>query len=169
MEKNITGQGVTIAVIDTGCETKHMDLKDQIIGGRNFTKEDNSNPDIFEDYNGHGTHVCGTIAAKGDNLGLIGVAPEAKLLILKVLDKDGSGDLNGLIKAIKYAVEKKVDIISMSLGTSANIKELYEAIKLAVQSEIELYAQLIKNTIELNMKRTIQGNGMLKLNFKSYK
>ncbi len=63
----------------------------RIIGGRNFTDDDNSNPNIYEDYQGHGTHVAGTIAANNDKVGITGVAPGAKLLILKALNKNGSG------------------------------------------------------------------------------
>lgn len=134
--KGITGKGVKIAVIDTGCDTKHADLVGQIIGGRNFTTEDNSNPNIYEDYNGHGTHVCGTIAAKSNNIGLIGVAPDAKLLVLKVLTKNGTGTVTSVINAINYAVSQKVNIISMSLGAPTNVPELYTAVKTAVDNNI---------------------------------
>lgn len=126
------GKGITVAVLDTGCDTDHPDLKDRIIGGRNFTKDDGGNPKIFEDYNGHGTHVAGTIAASLNNNGVAGVAPEANLLILKVLGKDGSGQYDWIINAIRYAIEQKVDIISMSLGGPSDIKELHDAIKEAV-------------------------------------
>src|SRR5574342_1280611 len=110
------GQGITIAILDTGCDQTHPDLKDRIIGGRNFTDDDRSNPDIFNDYNGHGTHVSGTIAATENHAGVIGVAPEAGLLIVKVLNKAGSGKYEWIIKGIHYAIEQQADIISMSLG-----------------------------------------------------
>ncbi|MCY7735602.1 S8 family serine peptidase, partial [Bacillus safensis] len=79
------GKGITIAVLDTGCDTEHPDLKDQIIGGKNFTDDDDGDAENVKDYNGHGTHVAGTIAATDQNGGILGVAPEAKLLIVKVL------------------------------------------------------------------------------------
>ena len=85
------GKGITVAVLDTGCDRNHSDLQEQIIGGRNFTDDDGNNPEIFLDYNGHGTHVAGTIAARQNDNGVIGVAPEASLLIVKVLNKEGSG------------------------------------------------------------------------------
>lgn len=135
-KNNFKGKGITIAVIDTGCATKHPDLVGQIIGGRNFTEEDKANPDIYEDYNGHGTHVCGTIAARAQNSGLVGVAPEAKLLILKVLNKNGSGNLQNLINAVEYAITQKVDIISMSLGGPSDLPQLHDAIKLATEKNI---------------------------------
>ena len=132
----ITGKGVKIAVIDSGCDITHKDLQTRIIGGRNFTTEDNKNIDKYQDYNGHGTHVCGTIAASNNNYGVIGVAPDAKLLILKALDKNGSGSMKGIIDAINFAISQRVDIISMSLGTSEDVPQLHQAIKKVVDSNI---------------------------------
>ncbi|MFJ5716363.1 S8 family peptidase [Neobacillus sp. NPDC093127] len=130
------GKGITIAILDTGCESSHPDLKDRIIGGRNFTKDDRSDQTNYRDYNGHGTHVAGTMAATANNLGVVGVAPEANLLIVKVLDKHGSGQYEWIINGIYYAIEQQVDIISMSLGGPADVLELHEAIKKAVASGI---------------------------------
>ncbi|WHY88472.1 S8 family peptidase [Neobacillus novalis] len=130
------GKGITIAILDTGCESSHPDLKDRIIGGRNFTKDDRSDQTNYRDYNGHGTHVAGTIAATANDLGVVGVAPEANLLIVKVLDKHGSGQYEWIINGIYYAIEQQVDIISMSLGGPADVPELHEAIKKAVESGI---------------------------------
>lgn len=130
------GNGVTVAILDTGCDLNHPDLKEQIAGGRNFTDDDHGNPDVYMDYNGHGTHVAGTIAASQNNYGVIGVAPEAKLLILKVLDKNGSGRYEWIINGIHYAIEQKVDIISMSLGGPVDVPELHEAIQKAVSNNI---------------------------------
>lgn len=134
--RGFTGKNVKIAVIDSGCDTTHKDLQKNIIGGRNFTIEDNKNINKYKDYNGHGTHVCGTIAASNNNYGLIGVAPDAQLLILKALDKNGSGTMKGIIDAINFAINENVDIISMSLGTSTDIPQLHQAIKKAVDSNI---------------------------------
>ncbi|MDF2788697.1 MAG: in-like serine protease, partial [Neobacillus sp.] len=130
------GKGITVAILDTGCDVTHPDLSERIIGGRNFTDDDNGNPDVYTDYNGHGTHVAGTIAATQNNNGVIGVAPEASLLILKVLDKNGSGKYDWIINGINYAVEQKVDIISMSLGGSEDVPELHQAIQNAIDNQI---------------------------------
>ncbi|MGL5693175.1 MAG: S8 family peptidase, partial [Peptostreptococcaceae bacterium] len=135
-KEGYTGKGVTIAIIDTGCDKTHPNLEGRIIEGRNFTSDDNSNPNIFNDYQGHGTHVAGTIAAKKGSTGVVGVAPEANLIILKALDKTGGGKVEWIINAIDYAISKKVDIISMSLGASKSIPQLYDAIKRAVSKEI---------------------------------
>lgn len=130
------GKGITVAILDTGCDTTHPDLKERIVGGRNFTNDDGGNLDVYEDYNGHGTHVAGTIAAIQSNTGVVGVAPEANLLIIKVLDQNGSGQYEWIINGINYAIEQKADIISMSLGGPEDVPELHEAIQKAVTNNI---------------------------------
>lgn len=134
--KGNKGKGVTIAIIDSGCDCNHPDLKDRIIGKKNFTTDDNGDENIVTDYVGHGTHVAGTIAASENGSGVIGVAPEANLLILKALDNKGSGSYQWIINAINYAIDEKVHIISMSLGGEADIPELHAAVKRAVENNI---------------------------------
>ncbi|MDR6123453.1 major intracellular serine protease [Bacillus sp. SLBN-46] len=130
------GKGVTIAILDTGCDLTHPDLRERIIGGRNFTRDDKGIKEVFRDYNGHGTHVAGTMAATINQKGVVGVAPEANLLIVKVLDRNGSGQYEWIINGIYYAIEQKVDIISMSLGGPEDVPELHEAIQKAVENNI---------------------------------
>ncbi|MDF2646948.1 MAG: in-like serine protease [Paenibacillus sp.] len=130
------GKGITVAILDTGCDITHPDLKERIVGGINFTNDDEGKTDVYKDYNGHGTHVAGTIAATKNNNGVVGVAPEANLLIIKVLDKDGSGQYEWIINGINYAIEQKADIISMSLGGPENLPALHEAIQKAVAANI---------------------------------
>ena len=129
------GEGINIAIIDSGCDIEHINLKDNIVGVRNFTDEDNKNQNIVVDRVGHGTHVTGIIAANGEN-GIVGVAPKANIYVLKAINRSGTGKLSWVINAINYAVEKKVDIISMSLGMSANNEKLERAVKEAVNKNI---------------------------------
>ena len=103
---------------------------------RNFTDEDKKNPNIVIDRVGHGTHVAGIVASNGNNNSMVGVAPWANLYILKAIDSSGSGKATWVINAINYAVEKKVDIISMSLGTSKDDPKMEKAIKNAINNNI---------------------------------
>ncbi|MGM0877543.1 MAG: S8 family peptidase [Bacillota bacterium] len=143
-EESNQGEGIVIAVIDTGVDTDHPDLKDQIIGGRNFTTDHKGDPDVFEDNNGHGTHVSGTIAASLNKEGVVGVAPKAKILSLKVLSEEGSGDYEWIINAINYAVDwrgpqnERVRVISMSLGGPEDVPELHKAIQNAVNNGVSV-------------------------------
>lgn len=134
------GEGVVIAILDTGIDANHPDLREQIIGGRNFTTE--GSPEDFHDGNGHGTHVAGTIGAAENDGGVIGMAPSCKLLILKVLDSNGSGSYEGIINGINYATSwrgengERVRIMNMSLGGSEHVQELYDAIENAINNDI---------------------------------
>lgn len=129
------GQGIVVAILDTGIDQTHPDLKDRIIDGRNFTGE--GSPEDFTDRNGHGTHVAGIIGASEEGSGVIGVAPEVKFLIVKVLGTDGSGSYEGIINGIDYATNwqgangEKVRVMNMSLGGSEDVPEMYDAIKRA--------------------------------------
>jgi major intracellular serine protease len=128
-EQGEKGEGIVVAVCDTGIDMNHPDLKANIIDGRNFTQE--GRKEYFADGNGHGTHVAGTIAANGS---IKGVAPEAKILVCKVLDSEGGGSYYSIIEGIKYATNwkgengEKVRIINMSLGGSYDDPKLEKAI-----------------------------------------
>jgi major intracellular serine protease len=133
------GEGIVVAVLDTGCDLKHPELKNRIIGGRNFVS---GKPDDYSDAHYHGTHVAGTIAAALNYAGVAGVAPNVKLLICRVLDKNGSGTYKGIIDAINFAVDwrgpagEQVRVISMSLGGPSDVKELHESIQQAVAKDV---------------------------------
>ena len=145
-EQTKQGEGITIAIIDTGAEKEHPNLKRNIIGGYNFTKDDNGDPTIFKDYRGHGTHVAGIIASCEceNGKGVIGVAPKSNLLILKAIDKYGVGSYKNLINAISYAIDwegpngEKVNVINMSLGGPTPNEDLHRVIKKARQKGIVL-------------------------------
>ncbi len=138
------GENIVVAVIDTGCQPDHPDLMGQIIGGYNFTGDYNGNPANFADNNGHGTHVCGTIAAAENGFGVVGAAPKAKLLVLKALTGSGEGTADNITSAIHYAINwtgpqgEKVRVISMSLGGPDDDPALHSSIRNAVQANISV-------------------------------
>jgi subtilisin family serine protease len=123
-----TGAGVTIAVIDTGIDSNHPDLADNILGGMNYIRKGRKyDPNKWEDDNGHGTHVAGTIAGIDNTIGVIGVAPEAGLYAVKVLDRNGNGNLDNVVSGIRWAIAQDVDIITMSLRTLSHYPEFQDA------------------------------------------
>ena len=126
------GEGVKVAIIDTGCDISHPDLKDRIIDVRNFTDDDKGAINNVTDYVTHGTATASVIASSGK---IIGVAPKCNLLILKALTRTG-GKISWVTEAIKYATQQNVDIINMSLGCTQSNPEMYEAIKRAIDKDI---------------------------------
>jgi serine protease len=108
-----TGKGAVVAVIDTGVQADHPDLAGRLLAGKDFVDDD----DTPQDGNGHGTHVSGIIAADaGNGIGVESVAPDAKILPVRVLGDDGSGDIANIAKGIDYATEQGADVINLSLG-----------------------------------------------------
>ncbi|MDQ7723547.1 S8 family peptidase [Bacillus inaquosorum] len=140
-EKSVKGKGVNIAIIDTGCDIEHQDLKKNIIGVYNFTSDDNGNPNNVTDYSGHGTHVSGIIGNQ-NKMNLIGIAPESNLLILKVINKSGTAYTKILIEAIEYALKwrgpdnSKIDIINLSLGTNKDNPKLQQVINYGIKNNV---------------------------------
>lgn len=110
------GKAIKVAVLDTGIDGDHPDLAPNFRGGRSFVDSESST----RDYNSHGTHCAGTIAAALNDIGVVGVAPCAYLYAVKVLDKSGSGAWSNLIAGIDWAANKKgMHVLSMSLGASS--------------------------------------------------
>lgn len=108
------GTGVKVAVLDSGIDLTHPDLKDKVVESRNFTAEAS-----VTDLNGHGTHVASTIVGSGAASGgtYKGVAPGAELLVGKVLNKSGQGSTSAVIGAMEWAARGGADLVSMSLGS----------------------------------------------------
>ena len=107
------GKGVKIAVLDTGVDATHPDLKDQVIESKNFTSAADAT-----DHFGHGTHVASIAAGTGakSHGKYTGVAPGAKILNGKVLDDTGSGDDSGILAGMEWAAAQGADIVNLSLG-----------------------------------------------------
>jgi subtilisin len=132
------GARVKIAVIDTGIDSTHPDLKANVAGGWNAT--DAVNPGNFMDDQGHGTHVSGTIAAVGITGGVVGVAPQASLYGVKVLDKDGNGTISDVIAGIDWAVKNHMDVVNMSLGADSGSDALHQEVQAAVNAGVVIVA-----------------------------
>lgn len=115
-----TGNGITIAVIDTGIDISHPEIKDHIVEGYNFC--DNTT-DVFDEEDAmsraHGTHIAGIIAK---------AAPNAKIMPLQVFD-NGEAYTSNIIRAIEYAKEHGADIVNMSFGSSEGNLALHQAME----------------------------------------
>jgi len=117
-----TGKGIIIGVLDTGVRWSHDDLKDHMweggtlypYHGWNFVSDNNSPADD----NGHGTHVAGTIAGDGTAGTQTGVAPDAQIMVLKVLNSAGSGSIVDMARAIQFAIDHNTDAVNLSMGAA---------------------------------------------------
>ena len=121
--------GLGIAVIDTGIDLTHPDLN--VVASKSFVSRS------ANDDNGHGTHVAGTIAAKNNSIGVVGVVPGAPLWGIKVLDRNGSGQLSWIIAGIDHVAANSavIGVANMSLGgavPTSGTDSMHEAIKRAV-------------------------------------
>ena len=120
--RETVGAGVKVAVLDTGIDLDHPDLRDAIVSRKDFTG------DGIEDVNGHGTHCAGIIGARLNSVGFVGVAPKCELLIGKVLGNDDLGDFSWIADGVDWAVKQGANIISMSLGGPDSSNELYKSV-----------------------------------------
>ncbi|HLO86196.1 MAG TPA: S8 family serine peptidase [Nostocaceae cyanobacterium] len=147
--KGYTGQGVIVAVLDTGVDYNHPDLKDNIwlntkeiagngkdddgngfvddVYGWNFINSNNNTLDVY----GHGTHTSGTIAGVKNNFGVTGIAYNAKIMPVKVLDDSGSGSYSAIVNGIYYAVNNGAKVLNLSFGGNYEDSDLKAAVQYA--------------------------------------
>ncbi|HER07911.1 MAG TPA: S8 family peptidase [Bacteroides sp.] len=131
----VDGAGKTAWIIDTGIDTDHPDLNvDTDLGTSVFTRPPNN---TIEDGNGHGTHVAGTIAALHNEIGVVGVAAGATVVPVKVLGKNGSGSISGVIAGVDFVASNASpgDVANMSLGGPI-YQSLDDAVIAAAKKEI---------------------------------
>lgn len=131
-----SGEGVKVAIVDTGIDYGHPDLDDNYVGGYDFVNEDT---DPFDDH-AHGTLVAGVVAAEDNDSGVVGVAPRAQLYALKVLDDTGTGLSSDVMAALDWAVAHDMDVVNMSLGINGYSLGLDTAVGNAYQAGLVLVA-----------------------------
>jgi len=134
IQKGINGEGVKIAVIDTGVDFNHPDLigwgpEGKVVGGYNFIQDG----ELPMDNNGHGTQVAGVLAADGQKKG---ISPKAKILAYKVSEDGNAVSSDLIIKAIEKAIEDKADIINISLGVNKTNNQIDSAVTKALEKGI---------------------------------
>lgn len=131
-----TGYGVKVAVVDTGIDYTHPDLDANVAGCVTFVWRTTD----CRDDNGHGTHVAGTIAAENNGIGVVGVAPNASLYGVKVLDRTGSGYVSDVIAGIDWSADNGMNVITMSLGSGSDVSALHAAVDSAYSRGIVIVA-----------------------------
>ncbi len=146
-----TGDGIVVAVVDSGVDYSHIDLRDNIwvntgeianngidddgngfiddTTGWDFSSNDNRPLDV----EGHGTHVAGTIAATNNNTGVTGIAYGARIMPVRVLGDNGSGSSSDVAAGIRYAAANGADVINLSLGSSRPNSTIEAAIEYATE------------------------------------
>lgn len=143
------GKGIKVAVLDTGIDYNHVDLKRNFAGGINFTT---ANRNDYMDYVGHGTFCAGLIAAEANNMGVIGVAPEASIYAVKVLDNTSQGTIKWLMQGIEWSINNKMDIINCSLGFTKDYPALHDLICKAYNAGIITVAAAGNNKFALDVE-----------------
>lgn len=130
-----SGEGVKVAVLDSGVNYNHFDLSDNFDFATNELGYDFVMDDYFpDDVNGHGTHVAGTLAAASNGFGVVGVAPRTQIVALKILDDNGAGSVSNVIEALQWIVDYNTEhqttpirITNNSYGTGSYSSMLQEA------------------------------------------
>jgi len=130
------GEGVKVAIIDTGISRKHPDLKGQVAGGVDFVKGK---------IGGHGTHIAGIIGAVLNNKGIVGVAPKVKLYDVRAFTQDGTATIADIIKGIDWCIRHGMHVINMSFGTDQHSEALRRIIQKAAQAGIMMVASAGNN------------------------
>lgn len=136
----LSGKGVKIGVLDSGVDIDHPDLR--IAGGACMLTIAWSDGcvDSYEDTNGHGTHVTGIVAAQNNSIGTVGVAPNAEIYAIKVLNEYGDGTTATMMAGVEWAIKQDLDIINISVTTEYRDSNLERMIKRAYENGILIVA-----------------------------
>jgi subtilisin family serine protease len=130
-----TGNGVKVAVVDTGIDLTHPDLGVVVDAYNAINSRKSANDD-----NGHGSHVAGIIAARNNSLGVVGVAPMANLYAVKVLNVNGIGWVSDIAEGIQWCIDNDIQVINMSLTTTSDVQLLHDVVHDAADAGIIIVA-----------------------------
>jgi subtilisin family serine protease len=130
-----TGKNVVVGVVDTGINAAIPDLQGAVMGG--FNAIDGSS---YSDNNNHGTYVASVIAARRNGVGIVGVAPDAMLYSIKVMDSSGSGFISDIIEGCQWAIGERIPVVNMSLGSDYQSNALREAMSEAAAQGLSVIA-----------------------------
>ncbi|MCA8923043.1 MAG: S8 family serine peptidase [Planctomycetes bacterium] len=126
-----------VAVLDTGVDPTHPDLRNRLLPGFDFV----NNTATLRDDNGHGTAMCGIVAAEGGNsLGVVGVAFNSRVLPVKVADANGLASVADVAAGIDYAIQQNAKVINLSLGTPIDSQALRDAVDRALNAGVVVVA-----------------------------
>ena len=125
--EGVTGEGVTVAILDTGIDYSHGEFEGRIVQGWDFVDNDS----LPEDGNGHGTHVAGIIAGSNDGFGITGVAFDSNIMPIRVLNNQGWGTYSDISAGIRFAADNGADIANLSLGSGSFNQDINNAIRYA--------------------------------------
>ena len=134
IHRQTLGEDIKIAVIDSG-QCEHFETQHAFYKAKNFS----SSPTVLDKI-GHSTFLSGILAAKKDGIGIVGVAPKAKLYYAKAIDDNSQGDPSALVNAIKWCISEEVDIITISAGMFYDFKPLGEVVGEAYKQNIIITA-----------------------------
>lgn len=131
---------VLIAVLDTGVDLDHPDLRGKVLAGYDFVNDD----DVPQDDYGHGTHVSGILGAASDNgIGVAGVCPLCTVLSIKVLNERNVGYYSWIARGIIDATDRGARVINLSLGGSSPSDTLHDAVKYAAAQNVTVVAAMM--------------------------
>jgi subtilisin family serine protease len=131
-----TGKGIKIGILDTGVDYLHEDIGRNYKGGYNFIDNDKD----ARDHNGHGTHVAGIVAAEDNDIGVVGVAPDAYIYSVRILDYDAIGTASDITAGLEWCLNNSMQIVNMSLGAREDSISVRNAIDVLYDNGILLIA-----------------------------
>ncbi len=163
--KSVDGNDIVVGVIDTGIDYTHPDLKDNYAYGKSFVP---GYPDAM-DQNSHGTHVAGSIAAKGRTMG---VGPDLKVAAYRVFGPTGGAETSHIAEALMTAADDNVDVVNMSLGgydwfqnpeyatkdTVADVRLFNRAIQYAIQKGVTVVGSAGNNALDISSPGKLSGD-----------